>query len=181
MENPGEHLVGEYLKSVKKCDFVEYNLQTKEKQGEIDVIGINSIEKEIYVCEVAIHLETGLHYTKGNKPNNVDKLISKFEKDIKYTENTFPDYKHHFMLWTPIVRIPKKENVHNQLNDIEDVKKRIEAKKKGVSIELIYNEKFLQCIDELREKARATTQAMSSPIMRFLQIEEKLKEKTNAK
>ena len=30
MENPGEHIVGQYLQLVKGCDFVQYNLQTKK-------------------------------------------------------------------------------------------------------------------------------------------------------
>ena len=41
MPNPGEELVGEYLKNIKHCEFVEYNLHTPEVQGEIDVVGID--------------------------------------------------------------------------------------------------------------------------------------------
>ena len=57
MENPGEHLVGQNLREIKECDFVEYNLQTKKTQGEIDVIGINSTKKKVYICEVANHIQ----------------------------------------------------------------------------------------------------------------------------
>ena len=53
MEDSGEHIVGQYLRGVLNCDFVEYNLQTKEVQGEIDVAGINSAnKKEAFICEV---------------------------------------------------------------------------------------------------------------------------------
>ena len=45
----------------------------------------------------------------------------------------------------------------------------------NVELELVYNQKYQDCINELREVAKKTTQVMSSPIMRFLQIEEKLK------
>ncbi|WP_279147231.1 hypothetical protein [Photobacterium carnosum] len=38
MQNPGEELVGEYLKHILGCDFVEYNLYTPNIQGEIDVV-----------------------------------------------------------------------------------------------------------------------------------------------
>jgi len=44
-----------------------------------------------------------------------------------------------------------------------------------VELELVYNQKYLDYIDELRKVAKQTTQELSSPIMRFLQIEEKLK------
>ncbi len=41
MQNPGEEFVGEYLRHIRGCEFVQYNLQTTDVQGEIDVIGIN--------------------------------------------------------------------------------------------------------------------------------------------
>jgi hypothetical protein len=173
MENPGEHLVGQYLKEIKNCDFVEYNLRTKSEQGEIDVIGIDSNNKKVFVCEVAIHLETGLQYTKENRPNNVDKLVAKFSTDIEYAQKNFSSYERLYMLWTPIIKIPKKAGGHSQLKDIEDIQNQIKQKFE-IEIELIYNEQFLFRINELREVARKTTQEMSSPIMRFLQIEEKL-------
>ena len=64
-----------------------FNLYTPVIQREIDVVGIDVNKKVIYVCEVAIHLITGLQYTKEKRPNNVNKLIEKFSKDIEYTNN----------------------------------------------------------------------------------------------
>lgn len=175
MENAGEHLVGQYLKNVIGCDFVECNLQTLFTQGEIDVVGINSEKKHVYLCEVATHLETGLQYTKDGKPDNVNRFIAKFEKNIEFANQNFNGFKHIYMLWTPVIRIPKKANVkHNQLQDIEEIKSYFLEKHK-IEIQLIYNESYLACIQELRRKAKETTQEMKSPIMRFLQIEEKLK------
>ena len=149
MENAGEHIVGQYLQLIKKCDFVQYNLQTKTVQGEIDVVGINSEKREVYVCEVATHLETGLQYTKDNNCN--------------------------YMLWTPIVKIPKKDNtINNQERDIQEVVDYLKNQK-GIELKVIYNKSFLDCIEELRKIALDTTQEIKSPIMRFLQIEEKIK------
>lgn len=48
MQNIGEEISGEYLKIVKGCDFIEYNLQTPDVQGEIDVVGIDVKKKELY-------------------------------------------------------------------------------------------------------------------------------------
>ena len=67
----GEELVGSYLREVLECDFVEFNLRARFVQGEIDVIGINTAKKTVYICEVATHLETGLQYVKDNRPDNV--------------------------------------------------------------------------------------------------------------
>ncbi|MDR0233136.1 MAG: hypothetical protein LBI82_13640 [Dysgonamonadaceae bacterium] len=175
MENLGEHLVGQYLRAVKNCDFVEYNLQTKFVQGEIDVVGINSAKKQIYICEVATHLETGLQYVKNRRPNNVERFQSKFTKNIEYAKRNFQEYECHYMLWSPIIRIPKKEDTkNNQEQDLREIKVFLKEKF-DVELELVYNQKYLNCIAELRKVARETTQEMSSPIMRFLQIEEKLK------
>ncbi|MBU1643770.1 MAG: hypothetical protein KKA62_01750 [Nanoarchaeota archaeon] len=176
MEDPGEHLVGQYLKEIKNCDFVEFNLQTKKVQGEIDVVGINSSDKIVYICEVATHLG-GLQYVKNNQPDNVGRFIKKFEKDINYANNNFINFKKVFMLWTPIIIKPKKETKHNQWRDLENIEKHFK-KKYNIQLEIIYNEGYYECINQLRTVAKNTTYAMTSPIMRFLQIEEKLKKIT---
>lgn len=175
MENPGEHLVGQYLHEIKKCDFVEYNLHTTHMQGEIDVVGIDSSKKTVYICEVATHLVGGLQYTKGSQPDNVNRFVKKFTKNIQYANENFKGFKKVFMLWTPIIRIPRTHNTkHNQLRDIQEIVHKIK-KTTGVEIQTIYNADFLKVIQELRDVASQTTQAMNSPIMRFLQIEESLK------
>jgi hypothetical protein len=46
---------------------------------------------------------------------------------------------------------------------------------KGIDLKVVYNKSFLDCIEELRKIALDTTQEIKSPIMRFLQIEEKIK------
>ncbi len=104
MQNPGEEIVGEYLKYFLGCDFVEYNLYTPDVQGEIDVVGLNPKNKIVYICEVATHLVTGLQYVKERQPDNVDRFTKKFRKNIEYANKYFDGYEKHFMLWSPIVK-----------------------------------------------------------------------------
>jgi G:T-mismatch repair DNA endonuclease (very short patch repair protein) len=126
MESPGEHLVGQYLREILNCDFVEFNLQTKFVQGEIDVVGINSTTNQVYICEVATHLETGLQYTKARRPDNVDRFVKKFKKNIEFSERNFQEYEVSYMLWTPIIRIPKSNNTkHKKLKYIEYIRSKI--------------------------------------------------------
>ena len=96
--NIGEEIVSAYLQYIRGCEFIQQNLYTPDVQGEIDVVEINLKSKELYVCEAAIHLTTGLRYVKEKQPNNVNKLIDKFSKDIEYVQKYFPDYTRHFML-----------------------------------------------------------------------------------
>lgn len=172
--NIGEELVAAYLQHIKGCEFTQQNLYTPDVQGEIDVVGINLADKSIYVCEVAIHLSTGLLYTKGAKPNNVAKLTEKFSRDIEYAEKYFPDYQRHYMLWSPIVRQSKADAVLNQQRDIEEIARQLHSKY-DVALELVVNEVFQARFDELREFARGKSEELKNPVLRLFQIEEALK------
>ena len=171
--NIGEELVTAYLQHIKGCEFTQQNLYTPDVQGEIDAVGIDLENKNIYVCEVAIHLSTGLLYTKGAKPNNVAKLTEKFSRNIEYAEKYFPDYQRHFMLWSPIVRQSGTNTILNQQRDIEEIARKIQSKY-DVALEMVVNEDFQRRLDELRLFARSKTEELKNPVLRLFQIEEAL-------
>ena len=175
MQNPGEEIVGEYLKNILGCDFIEYNLYTPDIQGEIDVVGINAKEKIIYICEVATHLITGLQYVKDKQPDNVDRFTKKFRKNIEYANRYFENYEKHFMLWSPIVKNQGPNAKHNQLQDINNIKDII-MNEYSVSLEAVINSDYSDCLKQLREFASKETKELKSPILRLMQIEEKLGE-----
>lgn len=172
--NIGEEIVAAYLQYIKGCEFIQQNLYTPDVQGEIDVVGIDLETKTIYVCEVAVHMITGLQYVKDRQPNNVKKLTAKFSRDIEYTNKYFPDYSKHFMLWSPIVRVSGDKAKFSQILDIEEIKVNIQVAY-GVSLECVINEKFAYCLTELRDYARNSTKELKSPVLRFMQVEEYLK------
>ncbi len=171
--NVGEELVAAYLQYIKGCEFTQTNLYTVDVQGEIDVVGINLITRELYVCEVAIHLPTGLYYVKDGQPNNVNKLVEKFRRDIEYANKYLPDYRKHFMLWTPIVKKSGQRAKHNQMRDVEEIRAILEEEH-GIEIDLVINERFLSCMKEMRDYARGQTKELKSPVLRLMQIEEYL-------
>lgn len=172
--NMGEEIVAAYLQYIKGCEFIQQNLYTPDVQGEIDVVGIDLESRTIYVCEVAIHLVTGLMYVKGIQPNNVNKLTEKFSKDIEYANKYFPDYKKYFMLWSPIVKESGEKAKFSQMADIEQITKNIQTMY-SVTLDCIINKKFSDCLEELREYARSETKELKSPVLRFMQVEEYLK------
>ncbi|MBI4878876.1 MAG: hypothetical protein HY812_04340 [Planctomycetes bacterium] len=171
-QNVGEEMVGAYLQAVKGCEFVAYNVPTRDIQGEIDVVGINMRTRTVHLCEVAVHLETGLLYVKGGQANNVPKLVAKFTKDVAYARRYFRGYKKVFMLWSPIVRGADPRAKHNQLRDVEDVKRAV--RKMRVSLEVIMNADFKKAMDEMKAVALKETKEMKSPVMRLFQLETKL-------
>ncbi len=172
MQTPGEELVGEYLLHIRMCEFVQYNLKTPEIQGEIDVIGIDLSNRILYVCEVATHLVTGLQYVKNKRPDNVDRFVKKFTKDISYARQAFSNYQHVFMLWSPIVKKQTNER-YDQMAHIHKIHD-ILQQQFDVDLQLVINNQFQKCIDELRSFAQKQSAALTSPIMRLMQIEEHL-------
>ena len=169
--NIGEEIAAAYLQYIKECEFIQTNLYTPDIQGEIDVVGIDVNNKKLYVCEVAVHLITGLQYVKDKRPNNVNKLYEKFGKDIEYANKYFPDYEKIFMIWTPIVKNQSEGSKYNQLNDISEIKRKLKEKYK-IELQDIINEKFMDCLKELREFAAKETKDIKSPVIRYLQVEE---------
>ena len=173
MQNIGEEIAGEYLKVIKKCEFIEYNLYNPDVQGEIDVVGIDIRKQQLYVCEVATHLVTGLQYVTDKRPDNVNRFLKKFRKNIPYADKYFPDFEKHFMLWSPIIKNQGADAKHNQLNDVNEIKTTLKNEF-NYDLELIINHEYHKCLKELREYAHEETKELKSPVLRFMQIEEKL-------
>ncbi len=171
--NVGEELVSAYLQQILGCDFTQQNLYTIDSQGEIDVVGLNLKNRTVYICEVAIHLTTGLQYTYAKRPNNVKKLTEKFKRDITYTRKYLPDFKAHYMLWSPVVKSRKNESEYDQMKHLQQVHKNIQEEF-SEDLQLIVNLEFSKRLEQLREKACKTTADLKSPVMRMLQIEGQL-------
>lgn len=172
-QNVGEELVGAYLQAIEGCEFVSYNLHTPDTQGEIDVVALNRKSKTVYVCEVAIHLETGLHYVLNKKPNNVGKLLEKFNKDIDYAERFFDDHTKVYMLWCPIVRASRPGSKYDQMRDVAEIRDTLK-RDRGIDLQLVINERFQEAIDALKQYARQETKELKSLVLRLFQLEEKL-------
>lgn len=172
--NIGEEICGEWLRHVRGCGFVDYNVKLPTGGGEIDVVGIDLSSRTVYACEVAVHLVTGLQYTREGRPDNVERLASKFRKDVAYVREGFPEYRHVFMLWSPVVRNQRAGSANNQLDHVRQVADLVRAELCS-ELELVINERFQQALDELRTVARNDTKEHSSFVVRYLQVEEHLK------
>ncbi|MEX2381308.1 MAG: hypothetical protein WD490_02905 [Opitutales bacterium] len=171
MENPGETLVDDYLRYIKECDFVNYNVYTKETQGEIDVIGLRNNDKCAYICEVVTHVTTGMQCVRDRRPETGKRLVRKFLKDIVYGRHAFPDYTVYYMLWSPVVKDSGGKDLYNQFQHLNYVREEVLAET-DVTVQFVINEDYLMAIDDLRAFAKQESKELKSPLMRFLQIEE---------
>ena len=105
----GEAFVGAYLRIVKKCPIVQYNIHDPHVggQGEIDVLGLDYETKALYACEVATHLG-GTLYSKTVAGRKVDYTIktidAKLSHDRTFIARAFPEFGSPvFMLWSPYI------------------------------------------------------------------------------
>jgi len=157
----GEYIVGAYLKIIKDCDFVHYNVRLPggglEGLNELNVVGLDFKNKIAYLCEVNTHIR-GLLY-KDNK-TTVKRIKTKYERQKEYAEKQLPDFPNqYFIFWSPVV---PKGYITSELEKIDGLK-------------LVINEKYTQYIDELRKKAKELTNDVGNPFFRMLQILEHLR------
>lgn len=121
-------------------------------------------------------MKTGLRYTKNGQLDNFNKLYEKFENDFKYGQKYWPDYGVIYMFWSPIIKSAKPSSKYNKMNDLKNLNDEFKQKYGDYGhIELIINEKYLDCLQALQKIASEKTEAMSTTIMRVLQIYEKTK------
>jgi hypothetical protein len=177
MPNLGEEICGEYLKYILNCEFITYNVTNPDIQGEIDVIGINLQKKMIYICEVAVHT-SGLQYVTDKRPDDYNRFMAKFEKDIDYAKKYFSDYEIIPMLWSPIVKISSEKAKYNTFIELENVRKDIKEKYK-LNLELVINQKYFDYLNQLKEFASKETAELKSNVMRMFQIEKSLERHLN--
>lgn len=163
----GEYIVGSYLKIIKDCDFIDYNVRPRggklEGLNELDVIGINFKENSVYLCEATTHINGLLikDYT-----TTLRKIKQKHDRQKDYYEKYLKNFSTpHYMFWSPFISKGKigKLLENSSLKDLE----------------IIANEKYALCIDELREKALKMTNDAGNPFFRMMQIIERVNRKNN--
>jgi hypothetical protein len=157
----GEYIVGAYLKSIKECDFIDYNVRIPggglKGLSELDVVGLNFKTNTAYLCEVTTHIR-GLLY--GNNQTTVQKIIQKHEVQKEYAEIILKDIPNiEFMFWSPYVRTGY---ITEKLREID-------------TLQLVINQDYTSCINEMRAIASKHTNDLGKPFLRTLQILEHLR------
>jgi len=157
----GEYIVGAYLKIIEECDFVDYNVRYPggglRGLGELDVLGLRFNDKTAFLCEVTTHIRGVLY---KNNITTVEKITAKHKRQKEYAHDRLKDFTNIcYMFWSPVV---PRGYITEELSKIKD-------------LELIINEKYKQCIDDLRLKAKELTNDVGNPFFRMLQILEHLR------
>ena len=163
----GELLVGAYLRIVKECPIVQYNVYDprSSSQGEIDVLGLDYATGRLYVCEVATHLD-GLHYVKQVEGKSVDYSVEKITEKLRHAREfvqpmlpQFPEPA--FMVWSPYVPVGKST---------KGLEKLVSEWTGPGTLGLRINDRFATAVQELADLASTTTKQRGEPFFRTLQL-----------
>lgn len=158
---PGEYIVGAYLKVILGCDVIDYNVRPPggglAGLSELDVVGLDFKNHTAYLCEVTTHIR-GLMY--GTNPQTIDKIRQKHERQRAYATTYLSNFPHHrYMFWSPVV---PTGFLTAELAKLE-------------TLEVIVNQSYTSRIDELRVQAKLLSHDVGNPFFRTLQILESLK------
>ena len=163
----GELFVGAYLRIIKQCPIVQYNVHDSRVggQGEIDVIGIDHVYKKLYVCEVATHLD-GAHYPKTINGKNFDGTLRVFEAKLKHAREFatagFTDFAEPlFVLWCPYVATGAKTEALTAMAENWPGPGRLELR---------INASYTAAMRELIDRAATETKQRGEEFYRTLQL-----------
>jgi hypothetical protein len=148
----GESLVGAYMRQVRGCHTVAFNIHLPE-QGELDVVGVanGASGAEVWLAEVAIHLD-GLNYAGGTNKQTVDRVAKKVAAGRAYAAQIYRDITPTVELWSPVVSAGLVSALSN------------------IDVDLIVNEDFTARVNELADLARQHTKLTGDDAYRFLQL-----------
>jgi hypothetical protein len=148
----GESLVGAYMRQVRGCHTVAFNIHLPQ-QVELDVVGVaNGTDGvEVWLAEVTIHLD-GLNYAGGTNAQTVDVVAKKVAAARRYAGHVHRDIKPTIELWSPVVPSGLVSALAN------------------VDIDLIINDGFTARVNELACLAKDHTSLTGDDAHRFLQI-----------
>ena len=109
------------------------------KQAEIDVLGINLVEKKMYLMDIAYH-EDGLNY------KNEDRTINSFRKKLLRSylllRSYFPeDYEYEIIFASPKVKPTLNEKLEDATEALNDLRDDV-LSKGAVVFKYIANDKF---------------------------------------
>lgn len=168
-----ELIASAYLEYVVGCDMVETHIYIGERSDSIDVIGVNTADWTVYVCEVEDHLLGSKFSLSKQQKNHVTRCVRKFREIAYYVNQRYEGFEKRYMLWTPVVTEHDREFVRNPVQDLNEIVTLINIEQ-GITVEPIANERYAHCLKELRQTLGNTKRVLSSPVLRFIQLEEQL-------
>ena len=152
-----KYAVGAYLKILRECDIVDYDVKDPTIAPDaLSVIGLDLKSKTAYLCK----LDTGLRAFFNRLNRAAAKCIRLSHAcQIKYAEMYLEDFpKKHYMFWS--ANAPSAF-IKQELSEL-------------TTLELVLNQDYANCMQQLRERARATEVVIDNHFFSALQAIEQV-------
>jgi len=106
--------------------------------------------------------------------HTLERICEKFQTDFAYVSDVFPDADRFvFQLWSP--NVPEGHRTDGLAELAPELEESFGSKVgQPCSVELVINERYAECIGELRAMARRDSKAYENPAWRYLQILEQV-------
>jgi Holliday junction resolvase-like predicted endonuclease len=164
MAEMGEYVVGAYLKHIKGCQHVWYNVRAG-KQGEIDVVGLDLRRRIVYICEVETHIKGLLVSKKGLGDVTAETIQEQLKSAIIYGKQWSRVLTPKYMFWSP--KVPKGRRTAQ----LQQIRRTLES-----DVEIVINSEYKKRVRGLQEMARHDDSTSGEPFYRALQILEHLRD-----
>jgi hypothetical protein len=158
----GESLVGAYLRHIVGCDVIVYNSFFVDRQGEIDVVGLQQgTPGTAWLCEVTTHIG-GLLLIRGGKDVTERVIREKLSRLHDFAKMTFPDHEHRYEWWSPRVPVGKMTEGMHLIAE--------EWAAEGRQLSFVMNKDYTERVRALVSHARRNSSTTNEPAYRMLQI-----------
>lgn len=156
----GESLVGAYLRHIVGCQVVVYNSFFANRQGEVDVVGLELGEpRKVWLCEVTTHIG-GMDLRRRER--SAEQVIdSKLSRLRDFADATFPDDEHRFEWWTPRMATGLRDAMYVVEQQWGD---------DGRDLAFVTDATYTERIRELADHARENPSTTNEPAYRLLQV-----------
>lgn len=156
----GESLVAAYMRHVRRCEVVLTNVHFTHAQGEVDVVALDhtSGDQQVWLCEVSTHIR-GMN--SPTKRPAAKRVAEKVKRASDFAAEVFPQATAHFEIWSPRVRPGLATEIQTVVDSYAE---------KDIDVELVINDVYTRCIQELIYVARKTTSQVDDDAFRVLQI-----------
>ena len=85
------------------------------------------------------------------------------------------------MIWSPVIKYTKEGSKVDNFDDLRKIKEHFNSLRIPIDVQIVIGDDYIKVISKLRKIAATATEELKSPIMRFLQIEEKTKKNVSGR
>lgn len=168
-----ELLVSAYLEHVKACDVVDVHETLGETRKSVDVLGVNTRQWRVYACLVENHVWHAEGSVGSASASAIARSVAQCRQMIAHVDRQYEGFEAEFMFWMPAIT-DGSLNIEKRPSDLLNEIVTLVQLECGVTLKTIANEQYLFRMKQLRHAIGSSQKIFKDPVLRFIQMEERL-------